>query len=299
MTRNLNLARSPRVAAVLALTLSLTFAGLAPADSVTVGAAKDNTLYQEQFGSLSNGAGQHLFAGMTNQEAIRRGLIAFDIAGSIPAGARIDSVMLTLNMSRTIVGDVPVGLHPVLADWGEAGSEAFGEEGFGGPAETGDATWIHTFYDTQYWTNDGGDFDPTASATIMVGSANGTYTWGSTAQLVADVQGWLDDPSTNFGWLLLADESTFPTAKRFDTRENDNPAVRPMLTIEFTPCPADLTDDGTTNMPDGEINIFDLLLLLQNWNTAGAGADIAKPNDIVDVFDLVALLAAWETCDQG
>src|SRR4030095_14498372 len=47
----------------------------------------------------------------------------------------------------------------------------------------------------------------------------------------ADVQSWLNDSSINFGWLMLGDESTGSTAKRFDTRESANP---PVLTIEYT-----------------------------------------------------------------
>ena len=36
--------------------------------------------------------------------------------------------------------------------------------------------------------------------------------------MVADVQSWLDNPATNFGWLVLGDESDILTAKRFDTQ---------------------------------------------------------------------------------
>ena len=46
----------------------------------------------------------------------------------------------------------------------------------------------------------------------------------------ADVQSWLDDPASNFGWLVLGDESEIPTAKRFDTRESASP---PVLTIHI------------------------------------------------------------------
>ena len=49
--------------------------------------------------------------------------------------------------------------------------------------------------------------------------------------MVADVQSWLDNPASNFGWLVLGDETAIATAKRFDTRESASP---PMLTIEFT-----------------------------------------------------------------
>ena len=50
-----------------------------------------------------------------------------------------------------------------------------------------------------------------------------------------DVQGWLDNPSSNFGWLLQGNESTSPTTKRFDTKENGTVANRPMLTVNYTP----------------------------------------------------------------
>ena len=52
--------------------------------------------------------------------------------------------------------------------------------------------------------------------------------------MVADVQEWLDSPASNFGWLVLGDETAIATAKRFDTRESASP---PMLTIQYTPGP--------------------------------------------------------------
>jgi len=62
-------------------------------------------------------------------------------------------------------------------------------------------------------------------------------------------------------------------------------------TVELgEPCPADIAGD------DNAINVQDLLLLLSNWSTDGAGADLAQPNDVVDVADLLALLGAWGAC---
>lgn len=51
--------------------------------------------------------------------------------------------------------------------------------------------------------------------------------------MVQDVQGWLDDPTNNFGWIVIADESTHTTAKRFGSREEAS-ANRPKLLIYFT-----------------------------------------------------------------
>jgi len=52
------------------------------------------------------------------------------------------------------------------------------------------------------------------------------------------------------------------------------------------------TIDGDLDA-NGVVDVFDLLDLLANWGSDGAGADIAEPNDVVNVFDLLALLANW------
>ena len=203
---------------------------------VTLNPIKDNTLYQSDTGSLSNGSGQYIFAGRTaqpNSISRRRAVFAFDIAGNIAPGVIIQNVTLTLHMSRTR-SSTPrtLLLHRLLADWGEGSSDASGGEGSGAPASSGDATWIHTFFTFVFWATPGGDFSPTISSSQAVGGF-GSYTWPSTPQLVADVQDWLDTPSTNFGWILIGVENVATTAKRFDSREHPSPSVRPVLTIEF------------------------------------------------------------------
>jgi hypothetical protein len=206
---------------------------LAIAQLANINPIKDNTLYQYDpvEGDVSNALGNHFFAGATGTAELRRGVLAFDIAGNVPAGSTILGVTLSLNMSRTPTGTArTVELHKLLADWGEGTSVAPGEEGEGAPATTNDATWRHRFYSAIFWTTQGGDFSATVSANQSVGSV-GVYTWSS-SQMRADVQSWLDDPASNFGWLVLGDESEIATAKRFDTRESAGP---PVLTIQFRP----------------------------------------------------------------
>ncbi|MDZ7313002.1 MAG: DNRLRE domain-containing protein [candidate division KSB1 bacterium] len=201
---------------------------------ISISASKDNTLYESSTGALSNGKGEYFFVGKTGRGEIRRALLAFDVAGNIPAGSVIDSVKLKLFMSRTSTsaGTQEIQLHRVLADWGEGTSNAGANEGTGASATTGDATWIHRFFNTTLWTNAGGDFMTTVSASQSVGNT-GFYTWGSTPQMVADVQAWLDAPANNFGWLLMGNEEVSSTAKRFDSRENIAPANRPTLTVFY------------------------------------------------------------------
>jgi hypothetical protein len=201
---------------------------------VQISADKDNTLYEDPNGSLSNGAGDYFFAGKTGSGFIRRALLKFDIT-TIPAGAVIDSVKLTLNMSRTQPGNNElIELHRVLSDWGEGNSDASANEGSGAPATSGDATWIHTFFATQFWTNPGGDFESTVSASQSVGDI-AFYSWGSTAQMVSDVEDWLDNPSNNFGWAILGNETANSTSKRFDSKDNPNINNQPLLTVYYTP----------------------------------------------------------------
>ena len=216
--------------AALAAAIGYICTALASANIINIMPSKDNTLYEYDpaEGDHSNGAGFHFFAGENGMGELRRGVLAFDIAASIPPGSTITAVTLGMNMSMTPTGAVTVELRKLLADWGEGTSHAPMGEGDGAPATPNDATWRHRFFDSVFWTTQGGDFSATISASQSVDST-GHYTWSS-AQMVADVQSWLDNPAGNFGWLVLGDETAAASAKRFDTRESASP---PVLTIEF------------------------------------------------------------------
>ncbi len=217
--------------------LSLLFLSVASqAATLTFDASKDNSLYEDTFGGLSNGSGPTFFVGKTVGNSIRRGLIEFDVS-LIPSGSIIDSVVLDLFLVQAQSFPTDVGLHAVLAEWGEGTSSA-GNRGGGGTAATAnDATWLHTFYNGTFWASPGGDFAAGASATSLIGGEGASYEWTSTAALVADVQGWVDAAGTNHGWLLRGDESQGGTAKAFATREDSNEARQPSLTVTFTPVP--------------------------------------------------------------
>ena len=166
--------------------------------------------------------------------SLRRGLLAFDIAGAVPAGSTIQAVELQLHCSREPFFEPPpatVTLHAALANWGEGTSDAGSPGGTGAPAAPGDATWIHTFFNTSLWANPGGDFAAVASGSVSVADTT-FYVLGSTPQMVADVQSWLDNPATNYGWVVVGQEDA-QNARRFDTRENSVTAFRPALTIQY------------------------------------------------------------------
>lgn len=222
--------RTP-IAALLTAALA---SGAADAQtSVTIEADRDATLYFSVTGDLANGAGTALFAGMTGQPAARRALLHFDLAANVPAGARIVAATLDLHVLASSSGQPgTIDAHPVLQDWTEGASVASGGQGGGAQALAGDATWLHSSYPSQLWTNPGGDFAPTSSFSA-VAPASGAMAVPALPGLLADVRAWHAQPAANFGWLLIGDETGASTASKFASREATDVSQRPALTVTY------------------------------------------------------------------
>jgi hypothetical protein len=187
-------------------------------DSVKITPTKDNSIFSEG-NNLSDGAGLFIYVGRTNNSAavqVRRALIRFDVS-SVPINAQIQSVKLTLTTLKA-AGSTPTPhnftLHKSLSNWGEGTSNG---NGAGAIATTNDATWQNTFYPSLNWTTNGGDFVNTASATA-VGILNEFTEWSS-ADMVNDVNAWISNSSTNFGWIIKGQEDIKGSAKAFSSRE--------------------------------------------------------------------------------
>ncbi|CAG1006212.1 hypothetical protein PHYC_03301 [Phycisphaerales bacterium] len=212
------------------------------ADTVTLVVSKDATIIQEN-DRIANGKGLGVFAGNIGAGVgfSRRAFFQFDLA-TIPAGSTITRVDFTLTLTKansSSPAQTTQTLYRVLTGWSEGPSHSGNSGGQGSPAQPGDVTWAHTNFDSQFWTNLGGDHAESASAARPVGRALTSYTWTSNPALVADVQDWLDNPSANFGWELIGDESTFTTTRRYASREHGSASSRPRLLIEYTvPAPA-------------------------------------------------------------
>ncbi len=220
------------------LSAFLIVTGVLHADVVSILPVADTTLYNEGGGNIGGGADDNLFIGVTGNGRIVRGLLDFDVASFVPSGSVITSAVLTLNLNRTRTSAMNAGLHVITTAWGEGSSVPSSGGGQGGPSTAGGASWIHTFYNTNFWATAGGDFAASASATLTINPSFGFYSFSS-AQMVADVQAWLNSPSTDHGWMVRGEEDG--GAMRFDARESGTIGAQPTLTIGYTVVPEPAT----------------------------------------------------------
>lgn len=137
-----------------------------------------------------------------------------------------------MNCSGTNAASTTLSLHLALAAWGEGTSDPGTPGGSGAPSTPDDATWLHRFYDSTFWTNPGGDFDGPVLSTATVTSV-GPVSWNGTPELLAAVQSWLDDPDSNFGLVIVGDETTPQSSCSLVSRENSVAEDRPILSITF------------------------------------------------------------------
>jgi hypothetical protein len=227
------------------------------ADVMTFGAIHDTSIVEED-PSNSNGGGPGLFVGTDGDNSPHRALISFNVSG-IPAGATVTNVQLTLTLGQVAgagggggtgaVTTATIGIFDLTRSWGEGTVESdavgLGGTGHGKMANPGDATWSSAFFQQATWSTQGGGGDhvSTASASLFLNNNadNTPFTWASTPQLVADVQGWVNNPSTNFGWELInADETDPRTFFCFYSREwatflGGIASQEPALVVTYTP----------------------------------------------------------------
>jgi hypothetical protein len=113
----------------------------------------------------------------TSYDIVWRGMMRFDLA-ALPPGSRVNSAELRMTPTWALYEDwFPFELHRITTAW---------TPGFA-------TNW------TSPWSTPGGDFAPT-SASVVTPLGGPTIFTG--AGLTADVQGWVDAPAANHGFLV-------------------------------------------------------------------------------------------------
>jgi len=213
--------------------VALTVTGPAFGDSITLVPDADTSLFAN-FPDNNLGASISLVAGGNGAGLPGRALLHFDLSGQVPSNAVIQSVALTVNVVMAPGGggvSSIFDLHRLLVGW----VEGTGTGNTGSPANDGEPTWTDRVYPSVAWTAPGGavsnEFSATVSSTMLINGLGG-YTFPATPTLVADLQQWLLNPATNFGWILISESENTPfTARRFGARED--PVSTSVLQIQY------------------------------------------------------------------
>jgi hypothetical protein len=224
----------------------LVFSGNSLADTTVLRPVADAVLWEV---NPDNNVGKNPDIGVgavsaAGQGKRGRGLFMFDTS-KIPTNATVTSAKLIVRVVKVPSPKVDANfdLRKVLASWGEGVKSST----TGAPATAGEVTWKARFAGgagrvATNWSVAGGafgtDFANVVSATTQLrGVAN--YTFASTPQMVADVQSWVQNTNSNFGWVMICQaEGTQRTAKRIATREAaaDTATItnRPLLEVVYT-----------------------------------------------------------------
>ncbi|HMJ91899.1 MAG TPA: DNRLRE domain-containing protein, partial [Candidatus Acidoferrum sp.] len=193
----------------------------------------------------SMGAVEYMVAGFTEMGTTNRALMRFDVASVIPTGSLLREVEFFVAVTKQASNSprpAPFGLRRMLRSWGEGDNYYIDGPGLGEPADPGDATWMNRFFSTNAWAVPGGaegiDYAEAITSSTEINGL-GEFPFEGTPQMLEDVRMWIENPGTNFGWMLKSEEEnpegTTAAAKRFASRED--PGNAPRLVITYTPPP--------------------------------------------------------------
>ncbi|TAL19632.1 MAG: DUF4347 domain-containing protein, partial [Aquabacterium sp.] len=131
-------------------------------------------------------------------------------AGQIPQGSVITAVTLKVYISAQSTFTNPTfSLYRMLAAWDDTST-----------------------YNSMGSGVDGSEARSSADQTITE-SGNGAYTFASNAAMIASVQAWANNPSSNQGWYIFCDD--YGSKVGFSSAEVATVANRPLLSVTFTP----------------------------------------------------------------
>lgn len=200
--------------------------------------ADANSVLYEKSGHAYNGG--ELVVGRVSgtEEERRRTLVRFDLEEQLPDDALVFEASLVMYAAsfgpERGEGTLETRVHRLLGPWQE-GSRAVPSDADGTAPDEGDATWLDRSWPDVQWTTPGGDYSSDPSATLSIGQefpVAGLVEWTSES-LIEDVQGWIEDPDSNHGWIILGDESAPGRTINFRNRYARSAVQHPTLKIRY------------------------------------------------------------------
>jgi hypothetical protein len=201
----------------------------------------------------NNGASPSIFTGTDGHAGLMRGLVRFDLPSELQGRVTVTSVQLSMTVEllpNGTVGAAVETLQSLTQPWvqgnGVGGNGSF-TTGQGCGGSIFGATWNQSSCAAgTNWVTPGGAVSATISGQVNTAGvpAGGVVVWDSAANplMNADLQSWIDSPSSNFGWRISSStEGTIAAAQRFFSTEAG--ASAPALTVTYS-CKPGFVENG-------------------------------------------------------
>jgi hypothetical protein len=276
---NTNIAKHTSIALLGVLALAATETRMAHALTVNLMPSADTSI-RDNSPTTNYGDSNPLIVGNSKEPFTvhNRALLKFDLT-SIPTNATVTSVNLTVIIFRSNTDVSLYDLNRVLVDWDEY-----------------QASWNNRSASTP-WLAGGAQSGTEYVADASVSSPVDDTVFSS-AGMVSDVQLWVRNSATNFGWIMLPTGNLSATGKQLGSRESEYTSV---LTVEYTLTPpinppvlfgTALAENGFRFSFNATSNLayaveFCDTLAVSNWNTLTNIS--AQPVDaIIDITNAVS-----------
>ena len=171
----------------------------------------------------NNGGASLLYLGQDFEEGAMRGLIRFDLSPSLTGRITVTACTLSMTTSSLVLGTpaaATVYLERLTQSWDQgngAGVDPFtGDYTYGSACAVSGATWNQPLCSGVAWSTVGGSVAGLSDFASAPASSGSLVQWKSSGA-ISDVQGWFDNPSSNYGWLLQSStETTYDTVQAFE-----------------------------------------------------------------------------------
>jgi hypothetical protein len=237
--------KSGRWTLPVALALLISVGGGRASAATRVLAPSDDTFINSVSPNGNSGGSPSIFTGTDGHGGLMRGLVRFDLPSELQGRVTVTNVQLNLTVELLPNGSVGTAVE-TLQSLTQAWTQGNGVGDGAGSFTTGQAcggsivgaTWNQSSCAAgTNWTTPGGAVAATVSGQVNTAGvpANGVVTWDSAANSVmnADVQSWIDQPSSNHGWRIASStEGMNGAAQRFFSTEAGVSA--PALSVTYS-----------------------------------------------------------------
>ena len=181
---------------------------------------------QENYDKRNFGRNKNLVVEISGDDG-RNSLIKFDVNEDFEG--QLMGAKVKLNVKFIQASGVTIEAHKVLRDWDEGNEHN----------EDGVVNWKYAKAN-EYWDKEGGDYDPTVLGSVAITNTG----WVELELPLELIEGWIANPTTNYGLLLKASSNSSGALIRFHSSNANNQLKHPFLSLALKQNHCDGSSNG-------------------------------------------------------